>query len=90
MAGLAFGIAFIVLIGQYIYFENSYNRDLPNIDNIYRLADGTSKDYNLDYRIKDRILESVPGVKDVCLLNHFGIDALCGKQIFQFEAYADS
>ncbi len=85
MAGLAFGIAFIVLIGQYIYFENSYNRDLPNIDNIYRLADGTSKDYNLDYRIKDRILESVPGVKDVCLLNHFGIDVYAENRSFSLK-----
>jgi putative ABC transport system permease protein len=83
--GLAFAIAFIILIGQFIYFELSYNEGFKDLDNMYRLVDNEGKNYNLDYRTKDLILEKIPGVKDACLLNRFGIDLNVNEKVFRIE-----
>ena len=85
ITGLAFGIAFIILIGQYIYFELSYNKGIKDVDDIYRLVDNDGKNYNLDYRTKDLILEKVPGVRDACLLNKYGIDLNVNDKVFQIK-----
>ena len=85
ITGLGFGIAFMMLIGQYIYHEFNFNTEIKNAENIYRLVNAESNEYYIDYRIKDRILESVPGVKNACVLNHFNIDANTGKKVFKNE-----
>ncbi|MGE5796258.1 MAG: ABC transporter permease, partial [Ignavibacteria bacterium] len=85
ITGLAFGIAFIILIGQFIYYEVSYNSTLSNVDNIYRLVDADAKDYNIDYRIKDQIIESIPGVTNACLLNHYGVDVEAENKFFKIK-----
>ncbi|MBI1937670.1 MAG: ABC transporter permease [Ignavibacteriales bacterium] len=85
VTGLAFGIAFIILIGQFVYYEFNYNTGLKNIDNIYRLVDVGANNYDADYRIKDQILASVPGVKNVSILNKYGTDANAGGKVFQIK-----
>ncbi len=85
ITGLGLAIAFMILIGQYLYHEYSYNQNFQNSDNIYRLAEFDYKSYNLDYRIKDQILEKIPGVKDVCLLNHFSVEANTFDKVFKIE-----
>lgn len=85
ITGLAFGIAFMILIGQFVYYEFNYNTGLKNIDNIYRLINADENNYDADYRIKDQILESVPGVKNVSILNRFGTDANAGGKVFQIK-----
>ena len=85
ITGLAFGIAFIILIGQYIYFEFSYNKEIKDVDNIYRLVDNEGKNYGLDYRTKDLILEKIPGVEGACLLNKYGIDLNINDKVFQIK-----
>ena len=39
------------------------------------MVDVENSDYNIDYRISDKILETIPDVKNSCILNHFGVDA---------------
>ena len=68
--GLAFGIAFIILIGQYLYHEYSYNRFLKNIDNIYRVVDAGNNSYWIDYRARDAIADNIPAVKKACLFDN--------------------
>ena len=64
IVGLAFAVAFVILIGQFLFFEFNYNNDIKNVENIYRLVNISKySNYDFDYRIKDQILESVPGVK---------------------------
>ena len=86
ITGLAFAIAFIILIGQFLYHEFSYNRNLQNVDNIYRLVNVEGNNYDVDYRIKDLMLGSVPGVKNVCLLNCSGVDANVDDKVFQIKS----
>ena len=84
--GLAFAVAFVILIGQFLFIENNYNHELKNADNIYRLVNTKSKSYSIfDYRIKDQIIASIPGIKDVCLLNHFPIEANVKNNIFKID-----
>ena len=85
IVGLAFGIAFIVLIGQYVFTESGYNRDIENVKNIYRLVDDENKNYGIDFRTKDLILSSIPEVKNVCILNHFGIEVNADDKIFRIK-----
>ena len=75
ITGLGFGIAFILLIGQYLYHEFNCNKEIKDVGKIYRLVDAENSDYNIDYRISDKILESIPGVNNACVINHFGVDA---------------
>ena len=85
ITGLAFGIAFVILIGQFVYYEFNYNSSLKNVDNIFRVVDADRKDYNVDYRLKDKVLESIPGIKNSCLLNNFSIDAETGNKLFRLK-----
>ncbi len=82
ITGLGFGIAFILLIGQYLYHEFNCNKEIKDIEQIYRLVDAGNKDYNIDYRISDKILETIPDVKNACIFNHFGTDANYKNQKF--------
>ena len=86
IAGLAFAIAFILLIGQFLFHEYSYNRSLQNVENIYRLADADENIYDIDYRIKDVLLGKTPGVNNVCLLNRNKIDVNVGDKVFQIKS----
>jgi putative ABC transport system permease protein len=82
--GLAFGIAFILLIGQYLYFEFSYNRSFENIDHIYRLVDIADKYYGIDYRVRDAIVENIPAVKNASLLlNRRPIEVNHADQVYE-------
>lgn len=83
--GLSFGIAFMILIGQFLYYEFNYNHEIKNVENIYRVVDTEGNNYNIDYRMKEQILQSVPGVKNACVLNHFGIDVNVGNKFFQLK-----
>ena len=85
IAGLAFAIAFIIMIGQFLYHEFNYNRNLQNVNNIYRLVNVEGNNYDIDYRIKDLMLGSVPGVKNVCLLNRYGMDVNVDDKVFQIQ-----
>lgn len=86
IVGLAFAVAFVILIGQFLFFEFNYNHDIKNVDNIYRLVNTKSKSYSVfDYRIKDQIIASIPGIKDVCLLNHFPVEANIKNNIFKID-----
>jgi putative ABC transport system permease protein len=85
ITGLAFGIAFMIMIGQFIYHEFNYNNSIRDLNDIYRLADDEAKNYNLDYRTKDLILEKVPGIKDACLFNRFGVDINAGEKALHID-----
>jgi putative ABC transport system permease protein len=85
ISGLAFGTAFIILIGQFIYNEFSVNRGLDNVENIYRLVDVGGDNYNIDYRIKDLILEKIPGVKNICMLNKTATDLNIGNDFHKID-----
>jgi putative ABC transport system permease protein len=85
ITGLAFGIGFMLLIGEFIYYEFSYNCNFSNIENIYRLINVQSNDYNIDYRMKDQILTSIPGVKNACLINHAGVEISISNKSYQIE-----
>jgi len=85
ITGLAFGIAFMLMIGQFIYYEFSYNRNFTNVNNIYRLVNVQSNDYNIDYRMKDQIITSIPGVKNVCLLNHGTAEIIVSNKSYRIE-----
>lgn len=84
LTGLAFGIAFIILIGQFLYFEYSHNRFFENIDHIYRLVDAT-ENYGVDYRVRDAIVEKLPAVKNASIMNSRTIEVNLGDQGFEFE-----
>jgi len=83
--GLAFGISFMILIGQFIYHEFNYNNSIRDLNDIFRLVDDEAKNYNLDYRTKDLILEKVPGIKDACLYNKFGVDINAGEKVLHIN-----
>ncbi len=86
IAGLSFAVAFIILIGEYLFYEYNYNHDIKNVDNIYRLVETKYKGYDIfDYRIKDQINENVSGVKSVCLLNRFGVEANVKNSVYKID-----
>lgn len=85
IVGLAFGIAIIILIGQFLYFEFSYDRFHPKIDLIYRLVDTADNSYEIDYRVRDRILENIPQVENACLYNVFSVEANVDDRVFELE-----
>ncbi|MBN1271481.1 MAG: ABC transporter permease [Candidatus Aminicenantes bacterium] len=85
VAGLAFGIAVIILIGQFLYFEFSYDRFHPNIDRIYQLVNTEENSYSNDYRMRDRIIENIPQVQNACVYNTFSIEANVEENVFEFE-----
>lgn len=85
IVGLAFGIAIIILIGQFLYFEFSYDRFHPKIDRIYQLVDTADNSYRIDYRIRDRILENIPQVENACLYNVFSVETNVEDRVFEFQ-----
>ncbi len=87
ICGLGFAIAFVILIGQYLYNEFNYNSNLKDVDNIYRLANDKNDiwGYEIDYTAKDKILENVSGVKGACIMNKFGVVVTKGKDIIHFD-----
>src|SRR5574341_1159933 len=85
LTGLAFGIAFIILIGQFLYFEFSYNRFFKNIDRLYRLVDATENYYGVDYRVRDAIVANIPAVNNAGLMNNVSAEVNRGDEIFTFS-----
>jgi putative ABC transport system permease protein len=85
IVGLAFGIAIIVLIGQFLYFEFSYDHFHPKIDRIYQLVDTGENSYRIDYRVRDRILENIPQVENACLYSVFPVEANVADRVFEFQ-----
>lgn len=85
LTGMAFGIAFMLLIGLFVYFELSYNHSFQNIDHIYRLVDTAENAYGVDYRVRDAILEKISGVKNAALLNDRPVEVNYADQVFQFD-----
>ncbi len=85
IVGLAFGIAIIILIGQFLYFEFSYDHFHPKIDRIYQLVDTADNSYQVDYRVRDRILENIPQVENACLYSVFPIEANLDDRVFEFQ-----
>ncbi|MGH7496156.1 MAG: ABC transporter permease [bacterium] len=85
LTGLAFGTAFMLLIGLFLYFEHSHNRSFRNIDHTYRLVDATENQYGIDYRVRDAISENIPAVENTCLMNNTSVEVNHGDQVFQFE-----
>ena len=85
ITGLGLAIAFMILIGQYLYHEYSYNQNFKNSERIYRLVELDFSSYNLDYRIKEQIIGKIPGVKNVCLLNRFAVEVNTDDNVFKIE-----
>ncbi len=85
LTGLAFGIAFMLLIGLFLYFELSYNQSFRNFDHIYRLIDAAENGYAIDYRVRDAMVEKIPGVKNASLMNKYPVEVNYNDQVFQFE-----
>lgn len=85
IVGLAFGIAIIILIGQFLYFEFSYDHSHPKIDRIYQLVDTADNSYQIDYRVRDRILENIPQVENACLYSVFPVEANVEDRVFEFQ-----
>ena len=85
ITGLGFALAFLILIGQFIYHEFNCNRDLKNAGNIYRIVDAKKKNYNMDYRMKDQIPARVPGIKNICMVLHGSMDANIGNNFFSIK-----
>ncbi len=85
LTGLAFGIAFMLLIGLFLYFEHGYNRSFRNIDRIYRLVDVAENGYGIDYRVRDELAEKIPAVKNAGLMNDRSVEVNYGEQVFQFD-----
>ena len=85
IVGLAFGIAIIILIGQFLYFEFSYDHFHPKIDRIYQLVDTADNSYQIDYRVRDRILENIPQVENACLYKVFSVEANVEDSVFEFQ-----
>jgi putative ABC transport system permease protein len=85
LTGLAFGIAFMLLIGLFLYFELSYNQSFRNIDHISRLVDATENAYGVDYRVRDAIVENIPAIKNACLMYNRPVEVNRGDQVFQFD-----
>ena len=85
IAGLAFGIAIIILIGQFLYFEFSYDKFHPKLDHIYHVADTAEQSYRVDYRIRDRIIENIPQVNNACLYYSYATDLNAKDHVFEFD-----
>jgi len=83
--GLGCAIAIVILIGQYLHYEFSYDRYLENIDRIYQLIDYADESFDVDYRIKERILQEVPGVEEACLYNQYSVELNYQEDAFVFD-----
>lgn len=88
ITGLAFGIAFIILIGQYLYIEFGHNRIFKNVDQIYRLVNTKDNNYGIDYRVRDTIVENIPGIKNAALYNTGPTEVNYGDRVYEFDALA--
>jgi len=84
ITGLAFGIGFVILIGQYLFHEYTYNSGFKNAENIYRLS--TASDffpYQVDYKVEDLILDKIPGVSKASLFNHYTTEINFNNKFFK-------
>lgn len=85
ITGFAFAIAFVLLISQYIFYEYNQNSDLPEADNIYRVVNGLTNNYWIDYRFKDAVKENITGISSAGVFNHFTIEAKADEQFYNIE-----
>ncbi|MCB0286803.1 MAG: ABC transporter permease [Calditrichaeota bacterium] len=88
IAGLAFSIGFIILIGQYVYFEYSHNSSLPNVERIYRITNQEAMGSRLDHSIAQKVADEIPGVKHAGIMNITSVKINRAGQHFSFDKMA--
>ncbi|WP_319231707.1 FtsX-like permease family protein [Draconibacterium orientale] len=65
IVGFAFSFAIALLLASYIFYEFSYDKNLPNVDKIYRLcADKTVTTFKID--LTGELKERYPEVEKLC------------------------
>ncbi|RUT73486.1 ABC transporter permease [Ancylomarina longa] len=66
--GFSFALSVSLAISIFLIHEFSYDRYHKNADQIVRIIDTKNNSSEIDYRVKDIILENFPEFKDACLV----------------------
>nr|WP_320023751.1 FtsX-like permease family protein [uncultured Draconibacterium sp.] len=77
IVGFAFSFAIALLLASYIFNEFSYDKDLPNVDQVYRLC--TKKNiasFNGD--VSDELKERYPGIDKLCRYENGNMEVIYG------------
>ncbi|HEY4788328.1 MAG TPA: ABC transporter permease, partial [Bacteroidales bacterium] len=98
MIGLAIGMMAVLLIYQYIRFENSYDKHLVNVDRLHRLVfyryyqTGLDKSVGNNYYVGQLAFEKIPGIENFCRCRKETQFVQVGEKIFKEERtfFADS
>jgi putative ABC transport system permease protein len=68
IAGFAFAISICLAISLFLIKEHSYDRYNKNFDQIVRLIDTKNNSSQIDYRVKDLLLNNYPEIENGCLV----------------------
>ncbi|MBL4560389.1 MAG: ABC transporter permease [Labilibaculum sp.] len=68
VVGFAFAISVCLAISLFLLQEYSYDGYHQNADRIVRIIDSNKNSSNIDYRVKDILLETFPEFEDACLV----------------------
>ena len=68
IAGFAFGISICLAIVLFLMKENSYDKHNINASDIVRLVDVKNNSSQIDYRVKDILLENYSEIENGCLV----------------------
>lgn len=66
--GFAFALAVCVAISLFVIQEFSFDRHFQDSDYIARLIDSKNNSSDIDYRVKDLLLENFPKIEKACFL----------------------
>ncbi|WP_461630537.1 ABC transporter permease [Labilibaculum euxinus] len=66
--GFAFAISVCLAISLFLLQEYSYDSYPQNADRIVRIIDSNKNSSNIDYRVKDILLENYPEFENACLV----------------------
>ena len=66
--GFAFAISVCLAISLFLLQEYSYDSYHQNADRIVRIIDSNKNSSNIDYRVKDILLENYPEFENACLV----------------------
>jgi len=87
IAGFAFAISICLAILLFVINEYSYDRYNTNVDQIVRLINTKDNSSQIDYRVKDILVENFPEIQNACLALRSSrpVEVKCGEQGFYLD-----
>jgi putative ABC transport system permease protein len=83
--GLTFSLAFILLIGVYLIQEKNFDRFNRNIDQLYMVLDSGANGVDVDYRIKQMLLDGIPEIEGAAIFFNVDLHLNYKEKVFKVQ-----